>query len=252
VTLQLNDPAQYDDLADQWWDPSGDFAMLHWLAASRAEHVPPAPGPGAVLVDLACGGGLMAPHVQRLGYRHVGVDIGLAGLRTAREHGVTVVRGSVLAVPLADGCADVVTAGEILEHVEDPGQVLAEAARLLRPGGLLVLDSIAATRLAEVIAVRIAERLPGGPPPGIHDPALFVDRAALLATAERLGLDLRLVGLRPSVRDLVAWLRGRRTDVRMRELRLTSVLFAGYGRKRGGPEEPAERRGPLSARTVGS
>jgi 2-polyprenyl-6-hydroxyphenyl methylase/3-demethylubiquinone-9 3-methyltransferase len=227
-----NDPAQYDELADQWWEPTGGFAMLHWLAASRAEYVPPAAHPGAVLVDLACGGGLMAPHVARLGYRHVGVDIGLAGLRIAGEHGVMPVQGSALAVPLADACADVVLAGEVLEHVDDAGQVLAEAARLLRPGGVLVLDSIAATPLATLVAVRIAERLPGGPPRGIHDPRLFVDRADLLATADRLGLDVRLVGLRPSVRDLVAWRRGRRSGVRMRKMRLTTVLFAGYGTKR--------------------
>ena len=227
-----NDPAQYDELVDQWWEPSGGFAMLHWLAAARAEHVPPAPGPDAVLVDLACGGGLMAPHVAALGYRHVGVDLGLAGLRLARAHGLAVVRGSVLGVPLADGCADVVLAGEILEHVADHDQLLRECARLLKPGGTLVVDALAATRLADVIAVRIAERLPGGPPPGIHDPALFVDRAALTATARQLGLDLRLVGLRPSVRDVVAWRRGRRGVVRMRPMRYTGVLFAGYGTKR--------------------
>jgi 2-polyprenyl-6-hydroxyphenyl methylase/3-demethylubiquinone-9 3-methyltransferase len=230
--VQRNDPAQYDRLADQWWQPTGGFAMLHWLAASRAAHVPPAARPGAVLVDLACGGGLMAPHVARLGYRHVGVDLGLAGLRVAREHGVSAVRGSVLAVPLADGCADVVLAGEVLEHVEDDGQVITECARLLRPGGTLVIDAIARTRLADLIAVRIAERLPGGPPPGIHDPALFVDRARLLATADRAGLDLRLVGLRPSVRDVVAWRRGRRDGVRLRHIPLTTVLFAGYGVRR--------------------
>jgi 2-polyprenyl-6-hydroxyphenyl methylase / 3-demethylubiquinone-9 3-methyltransferase len=229
-----NDPAQYDQLADEWWEPVGGFAMLHWLAASRAGHVPPAAHPGAVLVDLACGGGLMAPYVARLGYRHIGVDLGLAGLRVARGHGVTPVRGSVLAVPLADGCADVVLAGEVLEHVEDDDVVIAECARLLRPGGTLVIDTIARTRLADLIAVRIAERLPGGPPPGIHDPALFVDRDRLLAAADRAGLDLRLVGLRPSVRDLVAWRRGRRDVVRMRTLPLTTVLFAGYGRRRDG------------------
>src|SRR3712207_8502538 len=98
--LPGTDLAQYDELADQWWEGQGGFAALHWLAASRAEHIPPAAHPDAVLVDLACGGGLMAPHVDRLGYRHVGVDLGLAGLRVAGEHGVRPVRGSVLAVPM--------------------------------------------------------------------------------------------------------------------------------------------------------
>ena len=229
--LPRNDPAQYDELADQWWPAAGAFAMLHWLAASRAEHIPPA-RPGAVLVDLACGGGLMAPHAARLGYRHVGVDLGVPGLELGRARGMRPVRGSVLAVPLADGCADVVVAGEILEHVADDVAVLAECARLLRPGGTLVVDAIAATRLATLIAVAIAEWIPGGPPPGIHDPALFVDRARLRAAADRLGLDLQLVGLRPSVRDVVAWRLGRRPVVRMKPVFTTAVLFAGYGRKR--------------------
>jgi 2-polyprenyl-6-hydroxyphenyl methylase/3-demethylubiquinone-9 3-methyltransferase len=227
-----NDPAQYDELADHWWRPDGEFAALHWIAASRAEHIPPAPHAGAVLVDLACGGGLMGPHVRRLGYRHVGVDIGLRGLELAREHGVTPVRASVLAVPLAGGCADVVVAGEILEHVEDDVGVLAECARLLKPGGTLVIDALAAGRLSTLINVHLLERLPGGPPQGLHDPALFVDRERLLAAADRLGLDLRLVGLRPSLREAIAWKLGRRDTVRMKPIRSTAVVFAGYGRKR--------------------
>ncbi|WP_448610530.1 methyltransferase domain-containing protein [Geodermatophilus sp. URMC 60] len=230
--LRRNDPAQYDGLADQWWEASGGFAALHWLAASRAEHIPPAPGPDAVLVDLACGGGLMAPHAARLGYRHVGVDLGARGLQVAREHGVLAVRGSVLAVPLIDGCADVLVAGEILEHVEDDVGVLAECARLLRPGGTLVLDALADTRIGRFLMVTVAERLPGGPPPGIHDPALFVDRDRMLAAADELGLDLRLVGLRPSFREALAWRLGRRDTVRMKPVRSTAVVFAGYGKRR--------------------
>jgi 2-polyprenyl-6-hydroxyphenyl methylase/3-demethylubiquinone-9 3-methyltransferase len=240
-----NDPGQYDDLADAWWDARGPFAMLHWLAASRAEHIPPPDRPGAVLVDLACGGGLMAPHVQRLGYRHVGIDLNLPGLRTAREHGVRPVQASVFAVPVRDGGADVVVAGEILEHVDDDVAVLAECARILRPGGTLVLDAIANTRLAPLVAIGLFERIPWGAPPGIHDPALFVDRRRLLAAADRLGLDLELTGLRLSVGDLVGWLRGRRESVRMRPSRLSAVLFAGYGRKR----LPGQHAG--SGRTVG-
>jgi 2-polyprenyl-6-hydroxyphenyl methylase/3-demethylubiquinone-9 3-methyltransferase len=227
-----NDLAQYDELVDHWWDPAGEFAALHWLAASRAEHIPPAADPGAVLVDLACGGGLMGPHVARLGYRHVGVDLGLPGLRLARAHGVLPVRGSVLAVPLADGCADVVLAGEILEHVEDDVTVLAECARLLRPGGTLVIDALAATRLSVLINVHLLERLPGGPPRGLHDPALFVDRDRLCAEADRLGLDLELFGLRPSMREAIAWRLGRRDIVRMKRIRPTGVIFGGVARKR--------------------
>ena len=206
--------------------------MLHWLAASRAEHIPPAGHRAAVLVDLACGGGLMAPHVRRLGYRHVGVDLNLPGLRTAGAHGLLPVQASVFAVPLADGCADVVVAGEILEHVEDDVAVLAECARLLRPGGTLVLDAIANTRIAPIVSIGIFERIPWGAPQGIHDPALFVDRKRLLAAADRLGLDLRLVGLRVSARDVVSWLRGRRSDVRMKPFFTSAILFAGYGTKR--------------------
>jgi 2-polyprenyl-6-hydroxyphenyl methylase/3-demethylubiquinone-9 3-methyltransferase len=161
----------------------------------------------------------------------VGVDITASALDVAAAHGVAAVRGSVLGVPLADGCADVVVAGEVLEHVADDVAVLEECARLLTPGGTLVIDAVADTLLADVIAVRIAERLRGAPR-GIHDPDLFVDRARLLAAADRFGLDLRLVGLRPSVVDVLGWLRHRRDGVRMVPLRTTAVLFAGYGRKR--------------------
>jgi 2-polyprenyl-6-hydroxyphenyl methylase / 3-demethylubiquinone-9 3-methyltransferase len=229
---QRNDPGQYDDLADQWWQPRGSFAMLHWLAAARGALVPWADRPGAVLVDMGCGAGLMAPHVAAKGYTHVGVDLTRSALTQARAHGVAAVRGDVCAVPLADGCADVVCAGEILEHVTDLSAAVAQACRLLRPGGLLVLDTLADTWLAGLVAVTVAEHLPGGPPPGIHDPALFVDRRRLVDECARHGVTLVLRGIRPSVRDLTRWLRGATDHVRMVPLATTSVLFQGLGRKR--------------------
>jgi 2-polyprenyl-6-hydroxyphenyl methylase/3-demethylubiquinone-9 3-methyltransferase len=227
-----NDPGQYDDLAAEWWRPDGSFAMLQWIAAARAGLVPPAERDGAVLVDLGCGAGLMAPHLLGKGYRHVGVDITTSALAQAAERGVTAIRGDVAAVPLADGCADVVAAGEILEHVPDLAGAVGEACRLLRRGGLLVIDTIAATAVARLVAVTIAERLPGGPPPGIHDPALFVDRATLRRECARHGVDLRLRGIRPAVPDLLRWLVRRTGAVRIVPAPTTAVLFQAVGRRR--------------------
>jgi len=80
--------------------------------------------------------------------------------------------------------------------------------------------------------VGIFERVPGGAPPGIHDPALFVDRKRLLAAADRLGIELHLTGIRPSFRQMIAWGLGRRPAVQMKRVPTTAVVFAGYGRKR--------------------
>jgi 2-polyprenyl-6-hydroxyphenyl methylase/3-demethylubiquinone-9 3-methyltransferase len=227
-----NDVRQYDGLADQWWADRGAFAMLHWIAAARARLVPPAASPAAVLVDIACGGGLMAPHVARLGYRHVGADLSPTAARVALDQGVGVVRADASALPLPDGCADVVVAGEVLEHVADLAAVVGEACRLLRPGGLLVIDTIADTWWARFSSITVAERLPGGPPPRLHDGGLFVDRRRLLRLCAAHGVHLDIRGLRPSARDYVAWLLRRRDDVRMVPVRSTAGLFQARGTKR--------------------
>ena len=228
--MRRNDLMQYDDLASHWWDPRGAFAMLHWIARERAALVPPPAREGALLVDIACGGGLLAPHLPA-GYRHVGVDLVRAGLQAASTHGVIPLQADATSLPIADECADVVVAGEVLEHVVDPHAVLREAIRVLRPGGTLVIDTIANTRRARFVAVTVAERLPGLAPKGIHDPALFVDRDALRAESARLGVGLTLRGLRPDPLDYLRWLSRRRDDVRLRRSRSSAVLFQAFGTK---------------------
>lgn len=226
-----NDPKQYDDLAGSWWDLRGRFAMLHWINAARARLVPPAARPGSVLVDVACGGGLLAPHVAHLGHRHVGVELSASAAALAARHGVQVVRGDAQRLPLADEVADVVVAGEVLEHVPDLDAAVREACRVLRPGGTLVLDTIADTWFGRFSSITIGERVPGGPPPRLHDPALYVDRDRLVRLAARSGVRLSLTGLRPSAPDYLGWLAGRRPEVRMVPTRLTAGLFQASGRK---------------------
>ncbi|MFI6758491.1 methyltransferase domain-containing protein [Micromonospora sp. NPDC050417] len=247
-----NDPRQYDDLADEWWRPDGVFAMLHWLAAARAGLVPAATRPGAVLVDVGCGAGLLAPHVANRGYRHVGVDLTRSALAQAAGHGVAAVNGDAAALPLVDRCADVVAAGELLEHVPDWRAAVAEACRVLKPGGTLVLDTLNDTVLSRLVAVRLAERV-RGVPRGIHDPRLFVDARALVAECARHGVALRVRGIRPAVPGLLRWLvhqaalngsgriggagdggAGRRRSApRIVPTWSTAVLYQGRGVKRG-------------------
>jgi 2-polyprenyl-6-hydroxyphenyl methylase/3-demethylubiquinone-9 3-methyltransferase len=224
-----NDPRQYDDLAGEWWRPGGTFAMLHWIAKARAELIPPARQAGALLVDVGCGGGLLAPHLAGKGYRHVGVDLTASALRHAADHGVAVVQGDATALPLPDRCADVVSAGELLEHVADLPAVVREACRVLRPGGVLVADTLNATRTARFVAVTVGERLPGVAPRGIHDPALFVPPARLVAECGRHGVSLQVRGVKPAAGPLLRWLATRRGEVPIVPSRSTAILYQAWG-----------------------
>ena len=224
-----NDPRQYDDLVGEWWKPGGAFAALHWLAPARARLIPPPSRNGAVLVDVGCGGGLLAPHVD--GYRHIGVDLVHSALALAARHGVVPVQADAHALPLADSAADVVVAGEILEHVPDLESVVEELARVLRRGGTVVIDTINDTWLARVVLVTVGERVPGGPPPGIHDPALFVRPERLRRLFARHGVMLAVRGIRPSALDLVAFVFNRRRPVRMVPTRSVRLVYQGLGKK---------------------
>jgi 2-polyprenyl-6-hydroxyphenyl methylase/3-demethylubiquinone-9 3-methyltransferase len=229
--VRRNDLAQYETLAGEWWRPGGAFTLLHGLAAARARLIPPARRPGAVLVDVGCGAGLLAPHVATKGYRHLGVDLVPSALRQAAEHGVEAIRADATRIPLRDACADVVTTGELLEHVADWPSVVAEAGRLLRPGGLLILDTLNATLISRLLAVTLAERIDRRVA-GMHDPKLFVDPRTLTNECARHGVRLETRGLRPDLRALARWLVTRRGDVAMVPTWSSAVLYQGRGVRR--------------------
>jgi 2-polyprenyl-6-hydroxyphenyl methylase/3-demethylubiquinone-9 3-methyltransferase len=224
-----NDPGQYDRLAGDWWKPDGAFAALHWLARARAELIPHPRDGRPVLLDIGCGGGLLSAHVR--GYRHMGIDLSEPSLRLAASHGVVPVRGDAVALPFGDRTADVVVAGELFEHVADLPGVVAEIARVLRPRGLLVFDTVNDTLWARVSLVLIGERVPGGPPPNIHDPSLFVSPTRLAQLLGDEGFRVRIRGLRPSVVDYAAFLLGRGRSVRMVPTRSVASVYQGVGMK---------------------
>ncbi|MEW2029291.1 bifunctional 2-polyprenyl-6-hydroxyphenol methylase/3-demethylubiquinol 3-O-methyltransferase UbiG [Streptomyces roseifaciens] len=235
----------YDGLAGQWWDPRGALAPLGWIARARAAFVPDpatAPGPAAGdgsepprLLDVACGGGLFGPHLADKGYRVFGVDLSAMALREARQHGYDAVfRADITRLPFTDASFDVVTAGQCLEHVPEPFVVVSELCRVLRPGGTLIVDTIPDTGLARLVAITLAENLPlpGRPPRGTHDHRLFVNRERLVKVARAHGVELRLLGLRPHLRDLARYVVKRREEVRMIPTKSTDVLYLGVGTKR--------------------
>ena len=145
LTRPRNDVRQYDELAAEWWARRGvrDAALA---GQGSAALIPPPGGPGRSWWTRVRRPPV-APHVAGKGYRHVGVDRSrrrwAGGPQGVRGAGRTRTR-----LPLPDRCADVVSAGEILEHVTGLSTAVAEACRVLRPGGMLVLDTLAETRAA--------------------------------------------------------------------------------------------------------
>ena len=216
------------DIAPLWCSVDlrdGNQALIDPMDAARKRQM------FSLLVDLGCGGGLMAPHVPA-GFRPVGVDRNAAALEQAAARGIEPLLADVGAVPLPDGCAEVVVAGELIEHVEDLPALVAEIARLLQPGGIVVYDTINATLWARLSLVWVGERMPGGPPRHIHDPRLFVAPRRLAALLNAYGLEVeQQYGLQPHPPSYLRFLRDRSAPVHMERIRSLGALYAGRARR---------------------
>ena len=196
---QNADPAElekFGQLAHRWWDPAGEFKPLHeinplrmgWIAAR-------APLAGRRVLDVGCGGGLLAEAMAAEGADVLGIDLSEKALKVAELHllesRLPVRYEAISAEALAErspAAFDVVTCMELLEHVPDPSSTVAACARLLKPGGHAFFSTINRNPKAYAFAVIGAEYVLKMLPKGTHDYMRFIGPSELAAACRAAGL----------------------------------------------------------------
>jgi 2-polyprenyl-6-hydroxyphenyl methylase/3-demethylubiquinone-9 3-methyltransferase len=195
------DPAElrkFESIASRWWDPTSEFRPLHEINPLRLDYVDQRAALHCkTVLDVGCGGGILAESMAARGAKVTGIDLGGANIEVARLHllesGLEVNYREVAVEQLADespASFDVVTCMEMLEHVPDPASVIAACGRLVKPGGLVFLSTINRNPKAYLYAVVGAEYVLGMLPKGTHDYAKFIRPSELGTWLRAAGLDL--------------------------------------------------------------
>ena len=206
------DVARFSAIAAEWWDPKGKFAPLHRFNPTRLGFIREqaldhfgrdgcsrAPFTGLRLLDIGCGGGLLCEPMARLGFSATGVDASERNIAVAAAHanegGLAIdYRAGAVEDLLASGEAgfDVVLNMEVIEHVADPGAFLRDCARLLNPGGLMILATLNRTLASLALAKIAAEYVLRWLPAGTHDWNKFLKPAEIRGFLA--GEELRIKG----------------------------------------------------------
>lgn len=195
------DPAElsrFSRMADQWWDPKGDFAALHDINPVRLAYVQERVGlAGQRVLDVGCGGGILSEAMARAGAKVTAIDMSPAGLTAARNHmqaaGLAINYCQTTAEDLAQktlGDFDVVTCMELLEHVPDPAAIVNACGRLARPGGHVFFATVNRTWLSHLLVIGFSEYLFQIVGKGTHTYHKFVQPDELLAWGQAAGLRL--------------------------------------------------------------
>ena len=229
----MNDLTIYDTWAPQWWDGSTRWLRtLHNMVPARLNYFENfVPGwHDTDVLDLGCGGGFMSVALAERGARVVAVDPAAgaiaAGEHHARERGLDIDfrRGVGENLDLKNNSFDVVVCVDVLEHVDSVPATLDEVARVLRPGGTFVFDTMNRNWLARLLVVTMAEDILRLLPKGAHDPDLFIKPHELNAQLTQRGFEaIRFAGLGP---------RGinRRLDLTFGRVPTTLVQYMGGAR----------------------
>lgn len=195
------DPAElqkFSDLAHRWWDPESEFKPLHQINPLRLDWIDAATGlAGKRVVDIGCGGGILAESMAARGAQVTGVDLSEKALGVARLHlyesGQTVDYRLISAEEMArenpEGF-DVVTCMEMLEHVPDPASTIRACAALVKPGGHVFFSTLNRNLKSYLMAVVGAEYILKLLPKGTHEYAKFIKPSELARYVREAGLDV--------------------------------------------------------------
>lgn len=191
--------AKFEALASRWWDPESEFKPLHEINPLRLDFIDARAGlAGKRVVDVGCGGGILAEAMAHRGAKVTGIDLGEAPLAVARLHaeesGVAVDYRCVSVETLAEempGEFDVVTCMEMLEHVPDPASVVRACAALAKPGGQLFFSTLNRNPKAYALAILGAEYVLRLLPRGTHDYAKFIRPAELAGWCRGADLEVQ-------------------------------------------------------------
>jgi 2-polyprenyl-6-hydroxyphenyl methylase / 3-demethylubiquinone-9 3-methyltransferase len=191
--------AKFNDIASRWWDPAGEFKPLHLLNPVRLSYISDELQGlfGKKVVDVGCGGGILAESMARSGADVTGLDMAEDSLNVARLHaleaGVTVNYQQATAEHYATEHSkqfDVVTCMEMLEHVPEPLSVIQACADLAKPGGTLFFSTLNKSWKAYLLAIIGAEHVMKLVPKGTHEFNKFIRPSTLMRYLEQAGLEV--------------------------------------------------------------
>jgi len=233
TSIPRNDLSIYDRVADQWWSDEVRWVRtLKNLVPGRLawfdRHID---WSGKTVLDLGCAGGFMAEALVHKGATVTGIDPAADAIEAAKSRAAQVGQsiqydvGVGEALPYQDATFDAVVCVDVLEHVSDLTKVIEEVARVLRPGGMFLYDTINRNLLSRLATITVAEDILGLLPKGTHDPKLFIKPKELVRELTNAGLGAGpQTGLGP---------RGinRRGDFVFGPLPLKSIIYMGMAIK---------------------
>jgi len=204
MTSTLNaDPAEltkFSDLAHRWWDMEGEFRPLHQINPLRMEWINSVcPLKGQQILDVGCGGGILADAMARSGAMVTGIDLAAKALRVAQLHALEAQTPNVQYREISvealaaeqPSSFDAVTCMEMLEHVPDPASVVRACATLVKPGGWVFFSTLNRSPKSFLFAIVGAEYVLNLLPRGTHEYAKMIRPSELASYCRSASLDLR-------------------------------------------------------------